>query len=208
VATVASANPLATLRNDSSAGDGLPWLHAIPYPTSGVGSSIGRKATPAPRGSKPGGSTAMANPSPFATRSSRRESSIWGDLDRRSSSFEFIDAADWYRSPSEALDRYRAFLKDRIETGVSWISVVGGLPLQGATVAEIDAWTRYESIVNLAFATAPVTIVCAYDTSSLPSDVLGDATRAHPSVAGGVTGTANPSFRDPEDVLLEPPARR
>ena len=131
-----------------------------------------------------------------------------GALDRRSSQVEFIEAAAWYRSPREALDRYRAFLKDRIEIGVSWITVVAEIPLQGETPAEIDAWTRYESIVNLAFATAPATIVCAYDTGSLPDDVVGDATRAHPWVAEGITGVANPSFRDPEDVLLDPPAGR
>ena len=129
-------------------------------------------------------------------------------LDGASSHVEFVDAAEWYPSPGAALDRYRGFLKQRIDAGASWIRVVGELPLVGRPRAEIAAWTRYESIVNLAFASAPATIVCTYDTEALPRDVVADAHRAHPTVADGSIGTANPSYRDAEDLLLGPVAAR
>ena len=128
-------------------------------------------------------------------------------LDGSAAQVEFFDSVEWYRSPSEALDRYRAYLTDRFEAGVAWIRVVGELPLVGRTRAEIAAWTRYESIVNLAFASSPATIVCAYDTTSLPSRVVTEAGRAHPSIADGAAGAANPSYRDPEDLLLDPGTR-
>jgi transcriptional regulator with XRE-family HTH domain len=137
-----------------------------------------------------------------------RNGLIRDNLDGASSQVEFVDAADWYTSPGAALDRYRVFLNERLDAGAVWIRVVGELPLAGRTRAEIDAWTRYESIVNLAFASAPATIVCTYDTEALPRGVVADAHRAHPSIADGSLGIANPSYRDAEDLLLGSAAAR
>jgi transcriptional regulator with XRE-family HTH domain len=125
-----------------------------------------------------------------------------------SSQIEFVDAADWYTSPGAALDRYRVFLRERLDAGAVWIRVVGELPLVGRTRAEIAAWIRYESIANLAFASAPATIVCTYDTEALPRGVVADAHRAHPVIADGSLGTANPSYRDAEELLLGPASAR
>ncbi len=137
-----------------------------------------------------------------------RNALIRDNLDGASRRVEFVDAADWYTSPSAALDRYRVFLKERLDAGAVWIRIVGELPLVGRPRAEIAAWTRYESIVNLAFATAPATIMCTYDTQALPRGVVADAHRAHPSIADGSLGTANPSFRDAEELLLAPATER
>ena len=137
-----------------------------------------------------------------------RNELIRDSLDGASPQIEFVDAADWYTSPGAALDRYRVFLKDRLAAGAVWIRIVGELPLVGRTRAEIAAWTRYESIVNLAFAAAPATIVCTYDTEALPRGVVADAHRAHPSIADGSLGTANPSYRNAEELLLGPGAAR
>jgi transcriptional regulator with XRE-family HTH domain len=131
---------------------------------------------------------------------------IRDNVNGASSRIEFVDAADWYTSPGAALDRYRVLLKERLDAGSVWIRIVAELPLVGRTRAEIAAWTRYESIVNLAFASAPATIVCTYDTEALPRGVVANAHRAHPSIAVGSLGTANPSYRDAEELLLGPTA--
>lgn len=123
-------------------------------------------------------------------------------LGDRSDQVEFVNSADWYSSPGSALDRYRLFLSEKLEAGVPWIRVVGELPLTGLSQAEINAWIRYESIVNLVFASSTATIVCAYDTRSLPEQVVADARRNHPDVARGKDSTANPEYRLPEDFLL------
>ncbi len=137
-----------------------------------------------------------------------RNTLIRDNLDGASPKVEFVDAADWYTSPGAALDRYRVFLKERLASGAVWIRIVGELPLVGRTRAEVAAWTRYESLVNLVFASAPATIVCTYDTEALPGGVVAAAHRAHPSIADGSLGTANPSYRDAEELLLGPPAAR
>jgi transcriptional regulator with XRE-family HTH domain len=127
-------------------------------------------------------------------------------LDGSSAGIELVDSADWYRSPRAALGRYREFMRERLGAGATWIRIVGEIPLQGGSPARISAWTRYEAIVNLVFASSPATIVCTYDTRSLPADVVGHAGATHPEIADGSVGVENPHYREPEDLLLGPTA--
>jgi hypothetical protein len=50
--------------------------------------------------------------------------------------------------------------------------------------AEFAEWFRYESMINLSFASAPATIVCTYDARSLPDSVLVSARRTPGSCEG------------------------
>ncbi|MDP9072819.1 MAG: MEDS domain-containing protein [Actinomycetota bacterium] len=124
----------------------------------------------------------------------------------RSEQVEFVDWANWYPSPQEALSRYGAFVKEKFEAGAVWIRIVAEAGWTRRTEAEIAAWTRYESLVNLAFSSAPATIICTYDERSFPEDVIADACCTHPEVAQYCGVTASPTFRKPEDFLLEPQA--
>jgi transcriptional regulator with XRE-family HTH domain len=125
-------------------------------------------------------------------------------LDDRSDHVEFANWADWYRSPKEALGRYHAFVTQKLDAGAVWIRVVAEAAWSGDTDAEIAAWTRYESLVNLAFATSPATIICTYDERSFPVDVVADARRTHPELAHGTEVTASPTYRAPDELLLAP----
>jgi len=126
------------------------------------------------------------------------------ELDDRAEHVEFADSADWYRSLAGALNRYRAFVKEKIEAGATWIRVVGDPVWAGRSAPEIAAWFRYESLVNLAFAAAPATIVCAYDTSAFPEEVIAVAHHTHP-VADGEVRTESGTYRETEDFLIDPP---
>jgi transcriptional regulator with XRE-family HTH domain len=116
---------------------------------------------------------------------------------------EFADSAEWYRTLAGALNRYRAYVKEKLEAGASWIRVVGDPVWAGRSKAETAAWFRYESLVNLAFAAAPATIVCAYDTSTFPEEVIEVARHTHPVAHGGVL-TESETYRETEDFLLDP----
>src|SRR5258706_526751 len=80
-------------------------------------------------------------------------------LDDRSRSVEFADSADWYPSPLAALNRYRAFVQEKYEAGAPWVRIVGEPVWTGRSDAEITTWIRYESLLNLALASSPATIV-------------------------------------------------
>src|SRR5207302_5874702 len=96
---------------------------------------------------------------------------------------QYEDSARWYRSPLNAFNGYRAFLKDKFQGGAPWIRIVGEPTWAGRSKAEVGAWTRYESLLNLVFASCPATIMCPYDTRSVPAKVLADARSTHPRVA-------------------------
>lgn len=93
---------------------------------------------------------------------------------------EFLDAAEWYSSFRSAAIGYRAFLKERFEGGASWIRILGEPVWTGRSETQLADWFRCESIINLAFASSPATIVCGYDTRSVPESVLTNARRTHP----------------------------
>ena len=124
-------------------------------------------------------------------------------LRERAESVEFADSADWYSSLSGALNRYRAYVKQKVEAGVAWIRVVGDPVWAGRSDAETNVWFRYESLVNLAFAPAPATIVCAYDEGAFPEEVLEVARRTHP-VDHAEVPTESAAYRETEDFLLDP----
>jgi transcriptional regulator with XRE-family HTH domain len=125
-------------------------------------------------------------------------------LDDHSERVEFADSADWYRSPGAALNGYRTFVNEKLEAGAVWMRILGEPVWAGRSGAEITAWTRYESFLNLSFASSPATIVCPYDTRSLPEEVVADARLTHPKLGDGVDATLNPTYREPEDFLLDP----
>jgi len=115
---------------------------------------------------------------------------------------EFRDSAEWYRSPRHALEGYRSFVRERIEGGAPWIRVVGEPVWLGRSRAEVAAWMRYESIINLSLATSPATIVCPYDARSLPGRVVESARRNHPEIVQDGTAASSPAYHDPEAALL------
>jgi transcriptional regulator with XRE-family HTH domain len=116
---------------------------------------------------------------------------------------EFADSVDWYGSPRGASDGYRAFVKQKFEAGAPWVRIVGEPVWSGRSEAEITAWTRYESLLNLTLASMPATIVCPYDTRSVPSNIVASASRTHPQIARGSDATPSPLYRDAADFLLE-----
>jgi transcriptional regulator with XRE-family HTH domain len=123
-------------------------------------------------------------------------------LDGRSEHVEFANWAEWYRSPDAALHGYRRLVKEKFDAGAAWIRIVAEAAWAG-DADEIAAWTRYESLVNLAFASSPATIVCTYDEEALPEDVIADARLTHPELAHGSAATGNESYRGPEQFLVD-----
>ncbi len=107
-------------------------------------------------------------------------------LDDRARIVEFAESEDWYRSPREAFDRYLRVVRQSFEEGPAWIRIVGEVVCAGRCEAEITAWTRYESMINLTFAS-----IARHDRLSLryedsfggsPGRCTPDASRSGPRV--------------------------
>jgi transcriptional regulator with XRE-family HTH domain len=117
---------------------------------------------------------------------------------------EFANWEDWYRSPREALQRYVAFVDEKSKAGAVWITVVAEAGWSGQSEAQIAAWTRYESLVNLTFASSPATLVCTYDERLHSPEAIAEAFQTHPEVLHGDAAVTSEAYRTPADFLLGP----
>ncbi|MEU7581512.1 anti-sigma factor RsbA family regulatory protein [Streptomyces sp. NPDC041068] len=117
---------------------------------------------------------------------------------------DFVDARDWYHFPSRTLRQYNDYCTEHEEGGARRVRVIGEPVWAGRTAFETQEWTRYESLVNVAFAGSGHWIVCPYDARVLPDDVLADVRPTHPEVALGTGGPAvSGGYADPTDFYAE-----
>jgi AcrR family transcriptional regulator len=103
------------------------------------------------------------------------------------SSVSFFDADEWYRTPGAALASWRATLD--AHAGAQPVRAIGEVTFAGDAAA-VARWTRYESLLNAAFAGRSAWIVCPYDTRSLPEQIVADAHCTHPTVSTAASGRA------------------
>jgi transcriptional regulator with XRE-family HTH domain len=115
---------------------------------------------------------------------------------------EFLDSTAWYTTLHGAANGYRTLVKDRFDRGAPWVRIIGDAVWAGRSGAAITEWFRYESMVNLALASSPATIMCSYDGRALPDAVLAEAHRTHPEVAVAGATSASQAYQEPEDLLL------
>jgi anti-sigma regulatory factor (Ser/Thr protein kinase) len=90
-----------------------------------------------------------------------------------------LDAADLGRNPARLMPVVRAFAD---EHSGQHIRVVSELAWAGRSAAELGEVARYETLVNQAFATTPVTMLCMYDAAGLPGSAISVACSSHPWV--------------------------
>ncbi|WP_405910393.1 sensor histidine kinase [Streptomyces sp. NBC_00828] len=123
-------------------------------------------------------------------------------LGTRAHDVEFVDADDWYRYPSRTLGQYHAYCADH---GTDRrVRIIGEPVWTGRTEFEAREWTRYESLLNVAFADSGHWIVCPYDTRTVPADIVHTATRTHPELALGARISASSSrYTAPADFYAE-----
>jgi transcriptional regulator with XRE-family HTH domain len=114
----------------------------------------------------------------------------------------FAEADGIYRTPMHALTHYRRFITEAIQGGAAWARVVGEPVWSGRTEAELQAWMRYESLVNLALSHLPSTVICAYDAAALDSEILDHARVAHPCTREGEAVSPSSEYTDPDEFLL------
>lgn len=81
----------------------------------------------------------------------------------------------------------------------------------GRSAVELAETTRHETLANLAFRETPATILCPYGTADLPSSVIADAIRTHPSLVSEGREQASTRFsgraanQSSQDSMLSAP---
>ena len=132
---------------------------------------------------------------------------IRDELGDDAGSIELANAADWSSSRVDALRRFRDFVDEQLEAGSNWVRMVSEPLWNGDIAADIWEWSRFESLVNLTLAAAPATVLCSYDTRSVPANVVADVWRTHPVCEQAGASAASPSYQDPREFLLRSDGR-
>ena len=118
--------------------------------------------------------------------------------------------AETGRNPARLIPELYAFLEDHPGQRVRYI---GESIWPGRSAAELCEAIRHEALLNLAFATAAVSIMCPYDVRGLGTSVVGGVQRTHPAIMQGGRTQPATSYAgrgvvpaECDDPLPSPPA--
>jgi anti-sigma regulatory factor (Ser/Thr protein kinase) len=121
-------------------------------------------------------------------------------LGPRADAVEFRDAAHWYSQPTRTIAAYSSFIDDHPSGRIRALAEPGWKARLPAETAE---WTRYESIVNQAFADVDGSVLCMYDRRTMTPEALDGARCTHPELVDGSGPHPNDAFLDPSTVYAE-----
>ncbi len=121
---------------------------------------------------------------------------LGGDAD----AIEFHDSATWYTQPTRTVAAYTAFITENPDARIRVVCEPGW---ECGSPAEISEWTRYESLVNQAFAPVDASVLCMYDRRTAAPGVIDGVMRTHPEIVDGSGRWPNGAYRDPETVFAE-----
>lgn len=114
---------------------------------------------------------------------------------------QFVERSAWYRAPQATMEEYRSFINRMVDAGANWVVIVGEITWDGRSEEAVRAWGRYETLLNLALASAPATIVCPYDTRVLSADLIDTACATHPELIDSEGSTLSTRYTGLDDLL-------
>ncbi|HET6562656.1 MAG TPA: sensor histidine kinase [Marmoricola sp.] len=110
-----------------------------------------------------------------------RNEELRSALDDDADLVEFVDMTELGRNPARIIPRWQAFLEDAGGSGP--VRGIGEPAWPGRTRDAYVEAALHESLLNLAFDDGrPWRLLCPYDLTGLPPDVLEEARRTHPVV--------------------------
>jgi hypothetical protein len=111
-------------------------------------------------------------------------------------------AAD--RSDAEArLEAYAAAAERAVADGYAGLRVAVAVAELGGDPEAHDAHTRWETLVDRAIVSRPLTALCLYDRRKLPDRLMADLASVHPVSHGSAGAPAFRVFARPDALALE-----
>ena len=118
-------------------------------------------------------------------------------LDIDAGGVDLVDPVGMYRRPPQTIEAYDRYVRTRLEKGARRVRIIGE-PVWPTSARAVAEWKRYESALNVAWASTPSWVVCLYDANELPDDIVSDAKRTHPVLRTGHGARPSPHYTDPE----------
>lgn len=121
-------------------------------------------------------------------------------LGRDGDKIHFADMEEVGHNPARIIPTWREFL-DGNGGGTRRVRGIGEPIYAERTPAELVESQRHESLLNVAFeGSGSWSLLCPYDTVALPSAVIEEAARSHPTVVVGGARRVSPTCRDLEEM--------
>jgi anti-sigma regulatory factor (Ser/Thr protein kinase) len=105
---------------------------------------------------------------------------------------------DWYETSARTRDKFASWAGERTARAER-VRLMGEPPWALGHEAQVRDWARHEAVINVAFASLPVTFICPYDSRALPDEVLEHAHGTHPEIVDGAGSSRSGSYVDPRD---------
>jgi anti-sigma regulatory factor (Ser/Thr protein kinase) len=116
---------------------------------------------------------------------SRKLELLRGALGTHAGDVHFADMEVVGRNPARIIPAWSRFVAAHAGGG-GGLRGIGEPIWAGRNSSELSECQLHESLINLAFAAADdFRLICPYDTSALPEDVIVEARRSHPVVSNG-----------------------
>ncbi len=111
---------------------------------------------------------------------------------------ELHEAEDWCETSARTRDKFARWATERTQGGRR-IRLMGEPAWALGHETRVRDWARHESVINVAFASLPVTFICPYDAQALPEAVLRRAAETHPEIVDGAGSSPSDSYEDPRE---------
>jgi anti-sigma regulatory factor (Ser/Thr protein kinase) len=108
----------------------------------------------------------------------------------------FVDHRELYTFPAWALARLRREIEERTADGTR-LRLLAGPRWWDRPAEEWEGWVSAEAVVNAAFASASVDLLCSYEESTAPPEVVEAAWHTHPEVVVDGRARHNERYTDP-----------
>jgi len=146
------------------------------------------------------GEAVLVVESPAKVAALRRE------LGEDASSVHFADMSKVGSNPARIIPAWREFVAEHGRDGKGLRGI--GAPIWAErTPDELVECQRHESLLNVAFAGGlPWRLLCPYDISALPPEVIDEARRSHPYVTQRHVELPSPQYRGLEESASQPDA--
>lgn len=141
---------------------------------------------------------AVAAGEPVLVAVSDRNAGLLGrELGSAAAEVRFAAIEEMARNPARVISFWRDFLEEHAGGPVRGLEE----PVwPGRSEVEIDECERHESLLNLAFSPeAPLSLLCAYDGSTLPGEVLSAVPRCHRLTVDGAATRPSDDYRPARD---------
>jgi anti-sigma regulatory factor (Ser/Thr protein kinase) len=133
-------------------------------------------------------------PTLVAVRESNVES-LRAALGRIPPGVTLFSVEQWYETSARTREKLRSWVAEHADG--ARVRVIGEPPWAIGHDAQVRDWARHDSVLNLAFAGSPASVICAYDARELTPEIIEHAESTHPLIVGPEGASYSEAYENP-----------